>query len=85
MAKFELLIRNGFVVDPANHRLGRADIALAGGRVTAVEDELNPDHAHEVFDAAGKLVLPGLVDSHVHLAPAERAVGFRMLARAGVT
>jgi hypothetical protein len=85
MAKFELLIRNGTVVDPKNHRLGQADIALAGGRVEAVDNEINPDHAQEVFDAADKLVFPGLVDSHVHLTPAERAIGFRMLARAGVT
>jgi imidazolonepropionase-like amidohydrolase len=29
--------------------------------------------------------MPGLVDTHVHLAPLKRAVGFQMLARAGVT
>jgi hypothetical protein len=85
MRKYDVLIRNGYLVDPTHHRLGRADIALAGGRVEAVDDDLDPDHATEVFDAAGNLVLPGLVDSHVHIAPAERAVGLRMLARAGVT
>lgn len=85
MTRYELLIRGGTLVDPANQRLGRADIALSGGKVAAVDDELNPDHAREIVEADGKLVFPGLVDTHVHIAPAERAVGFRMLARAGVT
>ena len=85
MTRYALLIRGGMLVDPANQRLGRADIALSGGKVAAVDDELNPDHAREIFEADGKLVFPGLVDTHVHIAPAERAVGFRMLARAGVT
>jgi len=85
MAKFDLLIKGGHVIDPANNRQGGFDVAFSGGRVAAVAPELNPDHAREVFDAAGNLVFPGLVDSHVHLTPAERGIGFRMLARAGVT
>ena len=85
MAKFDLLIKNGQLIDPASDRIGPFDVALYDGRVADVGAELNPDHARDVFDAAGKLVFPGLVDSHVHLAPAERSIGFRMLARAGVT
>ena len=85
MGEFTLLIKGGFLVDPANDRLGLFDVGLAGGRVAAVEPELSRDQAQEVYDAVGKLVLPGLVDTHVHLTPVARAVGFRMLARAGVT
>ena len=85
MATYDLLIKGGEVVDPANKRQGDFDVAVSGGQVAAVETDLNPDHAREVFDASGKLVFPGLVDSHVHLTPAVRAIGFRMLARAGVT
>ena len=50
-----------------------------------VSPELNPDQAADVFDANGKLVFPGLVDTHVHLTHTRQAVGFQMLARAGVT
>ena len=82
---FDLLVKGGFLVDPANDRQGRFDVGLAGGRVAAVEPDLGPDQAREVYDGTGKLVLPGLVDTHVHLTPVTRAVGFRMLARAGVT
>ena len=85
MGECTLLVKGGFVVDPANDRLGLFDVGLAGGRVVAVEPEISPDQAREVYDATGKLVLPGLVDTHVHLTPVVRAVGLRMLARAGVT
>jgi hypothetical protein len=85
VTKYDLLIKGGFLVDPANDRQGRFDVGLSGRRVVAVEAELSPDRAREIYDADGKLVLPGLVDTHVHLTPLSRAVGFRMLARAGVT
>jgi len=85
MKKFDLLIKDGHLVDAANRREGRFDIGLAAGKVVRVESEINPDQAKEIFNARDKLVLPGLVDAHVHLTPLTRAVGFRMLARAGVT
>jgi len=85
MKPYDLLIKNGMLVDPANGKEGPFDLALSGGQVAAVEPHLNPDRARDVFDAAGKFVFPGLVDSHVHLTPISRGIGFRMLARAGVT
>ena len=85
MKKFDLLIKNGHLVDAANQREGRFDIGLTAGKVDRVESEISPDQAREVYNARDKLVLPGLVDTHVHLTPLTRAVGFRMLARAGVT
>jgi len=82
---FDLLIKNGLVVDPANHRQGGFDVALAGGRVARVEQDISPDMAKEVFDATGKYVFPGLVDSHMHLTTLKGTSGFTMLAKAGVT
>jgi hypothetical protein len=83
--KFDLLIKDGWLVDAANRIEGRFDIGVAQGKVIRVDSEINPEQAREIFNARGKLVLPGLVDCHVHLTPLARAVGFRMLARAGVT
>ncbi len=77
MNKFDLLIKDGYLVDAASRREGRFDLALAAGKVVRVEPEINPDQAQEVFSARNKLVLPGLVDTHVHLTPLTRAVGFR--------
>lgn len=85
MLRYDLLVRGGHLVDPGNNRLGNFDVALDGGKIARVEPEIPMDGAREVFDARGKLVMPGLVDTHVHLTPLYRAVGHKMLARAGVT
>ena len=85
LKQFDLLIKDGWLVDAANRIEGRFDIGLAQGKVVRVKSEINPEQAREQYNAQGKLVLPGLVDCHVHLTPLSRAVGFRMLARAGVT
>ncbi len=85
MTKFDLLIKDGYLVDAANHREGYFDLGLCDGKVVDVDPELNPDQAADVCDAKGKLVFPGLVDTHVHLTHTRQAVGFQMLARAGVT
>jgi beta-aspartyl-dipeptidase (metallo-type) len=62
-----LLIRNAEVYAPAP--VGRCDILLAGGRVIRVEPGIRLDPAYcDVVDASGCLALPGLVDSHVHMA-----------------
>lgn len=85
MKTYDLLIKGGTLVDPGAGREGVCDLALEGGLVAEVDTDISVDKAREVFDASGKYVFPGLVDTHVHLTPPKRAVGFRMLARAGVT
>ncbi len=62
----DLVIRGGHVIDPAAGIAGRRDVAVAGGRVLAVEPDIDPGRA-AVIDADGLWVLPGLVDIHVHL------------------
>ena len=62
----KLLIRGGRVIDPANKFDGIADVLIADGRIAAVEPDIDAA-ADEVFDAADKLVVPGLIDMHVHL------------------
>lgn len=61
-----LLLRNGRVIDPANNIDGVMDVRLESGRVIAVKPKLPTDGAREV-DCAGKWVLPGFIDLHVHL------------------
>ena len=65
--RYELLIAGGEVVDPAGPAQGRLDVAISGGRIAAVDRDIPPDTAAEVFDAAGLLVMPGLVDLHTHV------------------
>ena len=61
-----LLIRGGRVIDPAAGTDAVADVLVADGTVAQIGTGLEPGGA-DVLDAAGCLVLPGLVDLHTHL------------------
>jgi dihydroorotase len=65
--RYDLVIRGGTVVDPAQKLNGRYDVAVKDGRIAAVQSEIAADTAAAVLDASGKLVLPGLVDTHAHV------------------
>jgi dihydroorotase len=60
----DLLVRRGRVVTEDGMR--EQSLAIVDGRVAALISEGDEPVAREVIDASGKLVLPGLVDSHVH-------------------
>ena len=62
----ELLIQNGTVV--TDSEMFSADIAVADGKIAAVGAHLTPADGAQVVDASGKLVLPGAIDAHTHLA-----------------
>ena len=61
-----LLIRGGHVIDPANNFDGTADVLVIDGKIAAVKPDINFE-AHSEYNAAGKIVTPGLIDMHVHL------------------
>ena len=62
----DLIIRGGTVVDGSGAAPRRADVAIAGDRIAAVEDRLDARAEREV-DAEGRIVTPGFVDVHTHL------------------
>ncbi|MDH4077955.1 MAG: amidohydrolase family protein, partial [Acidimicrobiia bacterium] len=62
---FDLVIRNGTVVDGSGRPAQQADVAVTDGRIVAVGDEADGP-AHRRLDAEGQLVLPGWVDIHTH-------------------
>jgi len=64
--QYELLIKAGRVIDPANNLDGRADVAVQNGRIAAVSPDIDPSDAETVIDANGLLVTPGLIDIHMH-------------------
>ncbi|HEY8169260.1 MAG TPA: hypothetical protein VIF84_11150, partial [Candidatus Limnocylindrales bacterium] len=59
----DLIIRGGTVVTAAGS--DRADVAVSGGRIEAVGQDLGSDGG-ELIDATGLLVLPGVIDVHTH-------------------
>lgn len=85
--RFDLLIRGARVVDPRNGVDGFRDVAVAGSAIAEVAEGLDPATATRVVDGTGRVLLPGLIDTHVHLynRRADRTHGHRALARAGVT
>ncbi len=64
---YDLIIRNGTLVDPAQGINTQKDIALTGGRVSAVIDPGSGVAAKHTLDVRGLYVLPGLIDLHVHV------------------
>lgn len=63
---YDLLIKNGHVLDPKNNRNERLDIAVKGDRIAKVARNLPPAYARNVIDADGYYVTPGLIDIHTH-------------------
>jgi allantoinase len=89
MSAFDLLIRGGLVAAP-DGTAEVADVGVSGGVVAAVSPALEGGAA-EIVDATGLLVLPGVVDAHVHLNDPGRAdwegfaTGTAALAAGGTT
>lgn len=65
---YDLLLKGGEVIDPAQGLHGKMDIAIKDGKIAALAKEINDAHGVRVVSAAGKLVTPGLVDLHCHAA-----------------
>jgi dihydroorotase len=62
----DVLIRGGELVDPVAGTTTPADLAIDGGRISAIGPSLGGE-ATRTIDASGHLVCPGLVDLHVHV------------------
>jgi dihydroorotase len=63
-----ILIKNGHIIDPANKVDGKFDLLVADGKIGKPGKPGSlPSNGAQVVDAAGKLVVPGLIDMHVHL------------------
>src|SRR5262249_17714243 len=63
---YDLLLKNGLVIDPKNQRNGRFDIAVAGNRIVRVGNDLPSSNAKIVVGVSQYYVTPGPIDIHTH-------------------
>ena len=64
---YDLLLKNGNVLDPASNRQGRFDIAIVGDRVARIAPGLAAHQARTVVDVSAYYVTPGLIDLHAYV------------------
>jgi dihydroorotase len=65
--QYDLLLRGGHVIDPANRVSAVRDVAIRGGKIAAVAERIDPATALKTVNVGGLYVTPGLVDIHVHV------------------
>src|SRR4051812_30607143 len=65
--QYDLVLRGGHVIDPANGVDGRMDVAVSNGQIAAVKADIPASQARKVVDVSGFYVIPGLVDLHAHV------------------
>jgi dihydroorotase len=81
--KFDLLIKGGEVLDPSQGLRGKRDIGMRYGKIEALEADIPAARTNRVMNAAGRLVVPGLIDLHAHVyttgigIPADELVPFQ--------
>jgi dihydroorotase len=63
---YDLLLKGGTLLDPAQSIHDRRDVAFKGGKVAAMTERIDSASATNVVDISGKLVTPGLIDLHGH-------------------
>lgn len=61
-----ILIKNGTLV--SSTKVKKADILLKAGKIEEIASEISENKGEKVINAAGKLILPGGIDPHVHFA-----------------
>src|SRR5215470_3313250 len=65
--RYDLLLKGGHVIDPANHIDEVRDVAVLQGKIAAVERNIPADQAGKVVDVSKLYVTPGLIDIHYHV------------------
>ncbi|MCY4539502.1 MAG: amidohydrolase/deacetylase family metallohydrolase [Chloroflexi bacterium] len=67
MTQYDLLLKNGRLIDPRNGIDADRDVAISDGRIAQVAQDIPGARAAQSIDVAGLIVAPGLIDMHVHV------------------
>lgn len=63
---YDLIVKNGIVIDPSQDINDHRDIAISQGKIAAIETRI-PSQARKIIDANHQYVIPGLIDLHTHV------------------
>ncbi|MCW4040086.1 MAG: hypothetical protein NWE83_04950, partial [Candidatus Bathyarchaeota archaeon] len=63
---YDLIIKNGMVIDPSQDIDDQCDIAISQGKIAAIENHI-PSQATKIINANNQYVTPGLIDLHTHV------------------
>ena len=66
-AQYDILLKGGHVIDPANTINGIMDVAMKGGKIARVARSIPAGEAVKTIDVSGYYVTPGFIDIHAHL------------------
>jgi dihydroorotase len=86
--RYDILIKNGEIVDPGRRFRRRADVAVSNGKIAAIEESIPASQGLDVIDARGLYVTPGFIDLHTHCYHGATGLGVEadpIAARSGVT
>jgi dihydroorotase len=64
---YDLLLRGGHVICPASKINEVMDVAIRNGQIAAVQKDILPTSAKDVVDVRGRIVIPGMIDTHAHV------------------
>ena len=65
--RYDLLLKGGHVIDPANNIDAPRDVAINDGKIAAVAEKIPATSAKRVVDVSGHYVTPGFIDLHAHV------------------
>ena len=64
--QFDLILKGGNIIDPANNINGKMDIAIADKFIAKIDKEIDIEKARNGVDVTGMVIVPGLIDLHAH-------------------
>lgn len=70
MEKFEIVIKGGKLIDPAQGICSLRDIGLSKGKIASLVEDIPEHTADKILNANGLIITPGLIDIHTHVAEA---------------